>query len=393
MSLSFVSAAQEGLVSHLDFRDCLVEDITGNNPGMITGVAAECDCGLQGNALFFDGNAQFVRFKDTSNVEQLFTRLPFTISFNFRPVGNAGQMVLISKRESCLSENGFSIKYNAATRDIHVELAESATNALRMTARLPNDRCWHTILLSRIGTTVRLYANGVLLREMSSSVTINLRNNRQLEIGTGPCVGTTDVRFSGYLEDLRFYNRDLSNLEVEGLFRSHDKIFNRDTTIYLGGEVQVMPGPNCADGFSWLPGLGVSDPTISGPVLRPQETTTYYVNFNYSGCVARDTLVITVIDPAELDCAQLPMPNAFTPNGDGTNERYIISNPYTFDELISFEIFDRNGSKVFVAADKLDGWDGNFSGKAMPPGAYLFMIRFRCQGSERAKTGSFHLIR
>lgn len=89
---------------------------------------------------------------------------------------------------------------------------------------------------------------------------------------------------------------------------------------------------------------------------------------------------------------QVFVPNAFTPNGDGRNEIYRISNPFAID-LISFEIYDRWGSRVFATENALDGWDGNFKGQQMNPGVLLYRIRFRCDGQEEIAFGSFTLIR
>jgi gliding motility-associated-like protein len=119
----------------------------------------------------------------------------------------------------------------------------------------------------------------------------------------------------------------------------------------------------------------------------------YTYSINYSGCIAIDTLNINVVDPTLLDCENFPMPNAFTPNSDGLNETFFISNPYTYDELIYFEIFERNGGQVFATTNSFEGWDGNFRGKAMPPGNYLYMIKFKCGDKQLQKTGTFMLIR
>ncbi len=79
-------------------------------------------------------------------------------------------------------------------------------------------------------------------------------------------------------------------------------------------------------------------------------------------------------------CAQeLWMPNAFTPNGDGLNDRFlpIFSHP---DEIEGFEmmVYDRWGSMVFLTKDINAGWDGGDK----PEGMYVWVIRYKSAREE-----------
>ena len=52
------------------------------------------------------------------------------------------------------------------------------------------------------------------------------------------------------------------------------------------------------------------------------------------------------------------VPNAFTPNNDGENDRF---HPVTLDvRLKKFEVFNRWGQSMYVSggAEKSQGWDG-----------------------------------
>lgn len=394
-SFSYTLQAQvtSGLIANFNFANCEVADQTGNNESFIVGMPPMCDCGIVTDALEFDGSDQFIVVDSASNINALFTRASFSISLYFRPLASNGNMVLFSKRESCLVDRGFAVYYNANFNEITIEFEENATNRIRASHRLPDDRCWQHLVISRIGTTVRLFVNGEeVIQERSGSV-IQLTNERPFEVGTGPCVGTTAVPLNGLISDLRFYSRDLSQNEVNQLFRNQDKIINRDTTIFLGQEVQILDGPNCSNNIQWTPTTDIDDPSVSDPIITPQQTREYALAINYGICTARDSILITVIDPTTLDCTELPMPNIFTPNDDGLNDAYGISNPFTLDELVSFEIFDRNGNKMFSTNDPLEEWDGSFRGERMPPGAYLYMIKYVCDGETIVKTDSFHLMR
>ncbi|MBX2971597.1 MAG: PKD domain-containing protein [Flavobacteriales bacterium] len=71
------------------------------------------------------------------------------------------------------------------------------------------------------------------------------------------------------------------------------------------------------------------------------------------------------------------VPNAFTPNDDGDNDRFV---PIVRDELsdnYDLRIFDRWGSEVFHAAQPHTGWDGRVKGEAPVTGVYAWKLRIR----------------
>jgi gliding motility-associated-like protein len=151
----------------------------------------------------------------------------------------------------------------------------------------------------------------------------------------------------------------------------------------------------CVGQYVWNPLTGVDNPTAAQPIITPTETTTYQLTFTYDDkCVATDTLLVTVIDPATLDCNQIFIPNAFTPSeSPQLNDVFGISNPFAVDDFISFEIFDRWGGRMFSAVEVNDTWDGTFNGQPANPGLYLFRLRYKCRGEEKVKSGSLSLLR
>jgi gliding motility-associated-like protein len=109
--------------------------------------------------------------------------------------------------------------------------------------------------------------------------------------------------------------------------------------------------------------------------------------------VASDSIRINVVDPATLVCDTLYLPKAFTPNGDGINDQFGISNPFAIQQLVSFEIFDRWEGRVFYTEDPFGQWDGTYKGKPVNPGVLLYKIRHMCNGTERFASGSLTLLR
>jgi gliding motility-associated-like protein len=86
-----------------------------------------------------------------------------------------------------------------------------------------------------------------------------------------------------------------------------------------------------------------------------------------------DGCIDTIVTPVNVQDFKITIPNVFTPNGDGVNDKYEI--PY-LDRYISSEliVYNRYGDRVFSEKEYSGGWDG---GK-LPDGVYFYILR--CQG-------------
>jgi gliding motility-associated-like protein len=72
---------------------------------------------------------------------------------------------------------------------------------------------------------------------------------------------------------------------------------------------------------------------------------------------------------------EILMPNAFTPNGDGFNDK--IKPVLTFiPKRYLFQVFDRSGSLVFETTNPETAWDGKIKGgtRAME-GVYIYYVK------------------
>lgn len=71
------------------------------------------------------------------------------------------------------------------------------------------------------------------------------------------------------------------------------------------------------------------------------------------------------------------IPNAFSPNGDGINDSFGPSIG-ELDKLSNYQlqVFDRWGNQVFFSNDPAQSWKGNFTGKALEPGIYLWVLQY-----------------
>ena len=69
------------------------------------------------------------------------------------------------------------------------------------------------------------------------------------------------------------------------------------------------------------------------------------------------------------------LPNAFTPNGDGKNDIFkIIVNDPSRVTLISFQIYNRNGTLMFSTNRISEGWDGRYKNVMQDMGIYFVKL-------------------
>jgi gliding motility-associated-like protein len=99
-------------------------------------------------------------------------------------------------------------------------------------------------------------------------------------------------------------------------------------------------------------------------------------NLNYDITFVGNNFVITPA-PANITgtTKAYDLPNAFTPNGDGKNDEFkIIVNDPTRVNLISFQIYNRNGILMFSTNKISEGWDGRYKGVMQDMGIYFVKL-------------------
>ncbi|MCL6524206.1 MAG: PKD domain-containing protein [Thermoflavifilum sp.] len=86
------------------------------------------------------------------------------------------------------------------------------------------------------------------------------------------------------------------------------------------------------------------------------------------------------------------VPSAFSPNGDGVNDKFLVRG-YGIGRF-EIEIYNRWGQKVYESRDINQGWDGTYRGKPQPMDAYAYVIHIQfTDGRQTTKTGSVTLLR
>lgn len=154
-----------------------------------------------------------------------------------------------------------------------------------------------------------------------------------------------------------------------------------------GYEVSVNGAPFTA------PSSGVNGLTHMVNNLKPGQSLSFNVRaLGTLGCqasAASNTLTIDADNPLG---DQVFIPNSFTPNGDGRNDRFkpmgnTIGN-------MDIYIYSQWGALLYRGIKDELGWDGTSGGKLQPVGVYIYIINLTMRdGKMETRKGSVNLIR
>lgn len=100
------------------------------------------------------------------------------------------------------------------------------------------------------------------------------------------------------------------------------------------------------------------------------------------GC---DSLVLLL-----LDYYDVYIPNTFSPNSDGINDRFSIYSARGLISNIDLTIYDRWGGKVATGPE----WDGRENGSPVDPGVFIYVAKIQMSdGIERQFSGAVTVIK
>ena len=203
--------------------------------------------------------------------------------------------------------------------------------------------------------------------------------------------------------EYRFRAQDSHGCTLDSLFRigepdSLSVYIGDDRLLDLGDEFEVPVATN-ADTIALVEWF-TANPLVElrGDLARLTaiETDSVYVRItDQLGCTATNAFQL-IVDRGVL----VYVPNAFSPNGDGVNDRFTVQGRR--DQVLrvnQLQVFDRWGNQQFLASDLgandfADGWDGMLAGRPAPVGLYVWLAEVTLvNGEKRALKGEVTLLR
>ena len=173
----------------------------------------------------------------------------------------------------------------------------------------------------------------------------------------------------------------------------HLHVWSDDSLLFLTESTQLHVTPVPGARYSWNHANTLDRPTSTDPVATPTDTLTIY------GVTVVDSLGCSWYGEIPIHCTDVIcgrpnvfIPNAFSPNGDGTNDRLCFKGDFITYFYIA--IYTRWGEKVFETHDIHDCWDGRYNDNWCMPGVYTYTCQIRCEaGQQNYLKGDITLIR
>ena len=169
----------------------------------------------------------------------------------------------------------------------------------------------------------------------------------------------------------------------------------------LGESIELTPNPSYADVvYTWTSSdeipLDCLPEACESIEVQPTRTTVYtvFARDTVTQCTAEASIEI-MVNRARF----VFFPDAFSPNDDGINDRYIMFGERGVAAVASFRIYDRNGGLVYFGSevqpgDIAAGWDGFVRGKKADTGVYVYQAEILfIDGETEVFAGDLTLIR
>lgn len=188
-------------------------------------------------------------------------------------------------------------------------------------------------------------------------------NGGTVKWSTGETTDQINVTTSGnYQATVTSLSGCTADISIAITFSPNPEFNVNDTSIctYKHQAIMLTAPP----GFSQYEWNGkVGDQTYA--VTQPQVVSLMVVDTN--GCQA--TRQIKIIDM----CPNIYIPNAFTPNNDGINDKWVIEG-LDNDSTASVKVFTRYGTLIFERKGYNSPWNGEYNGKRIAAGVYYYVL-------------------
>ena len=137
--------------------------------------------------------------------------------------------------------------------------------------------------------------------------------------------------------------------------------------------------------YAWSPNTNINNTQIPAPQVSPVKDITYQLTVTSADqCVNSDMVFVKVLKTPVI-------PNVFSPNGDGINEKWVIQYLNSYPN-VAVSVFNRYGQNVFHSQGYNNYWDGTYNNKSLPVGTYYYIIDRNIAGTKKL-TGWVMILR
>ena len=221
--------------------------------------------------------------------------------------------------------------------------------------------------------------------------------DRYTDAATTTPAAETDVLVTG-----TYYATQISPAGCESAATPADVVINdapTPTLVQGGNQFCMIDQPKLAhialneSNVTWYD--AATGGNIISTEISLQDGAVYYASLTdtASGCESSIRLAVT----AEIEKCPLPIPEAFSPNGDNINDLFKVEFIGEQYPQFTIEIFNRWGQKVFKGNASNATWngeasEGSFGSDVVPVGVYFYVIEYN-DGETAPTQGRLYLSR
>ena len=205
-----------GLVAYYPF-DGNADDETGNgNNGTVNGASLTTDRNGNANKAYsFDGVDDFIRVENSNTLQNLNNNCTISawVFANNYSITVAEIIPILAKSASSSSTNQFRLGYDKSSNALYSSINGTGYSANCPTVLLNS---WYHIVVVHNGNQTSFFINGI---EYNFTNTGNSTFDSSQPLIIGQDIEGLNEKLDGKLDDIRIYNRALTDSEVEKLYK------------------------------------------------------------------------------------------------------------------------------------------------------------------------------
>ena len=221
-------ALSQGLLAWYPFEGN-ASDMSGNNRnGTLTGNPGYANA-IQGQALSLDGLDDHM---DISHDSALDPRRILTYSFWFNSTSQSKTWTPVLFKGNSSGQRTYAFWLNSGEKRIHpVTVDASGQYDADSSNNFWAHNQWYSVatVMDRNSGFLKLYVNGQLITNTTIPQADTVSNSNSLRLGWGYESNNDYVRFHGLIDNLRLYNRALSNTDISRLYAHESYVPNNNT--------------------------------------------------------------------------------------------------------------------------------------------------------------------
>jgi gliding motility-associated-like protein len=219
--------------------------------------------------------------------------------------------------------------------------------------------------------------------------------NFQYTMSNGSSIIPLSTTTIGLLNPGQTYSFTVTDISTGCSSSSFDVTINDlpvPETVDAGVDYTINTGESATLTASGNGNLVWENGDITSTTVSPTVTTTYVVTLtDANGCTDTDFATVYIA----IECGDLFIPTAFSPNGDNMNSLFRIKiNPSCVKEM-SLKVYDRWGEVIFQTESPTGSWDGKYKDKDLDSGVFVYTLDIKLNSETELKkySGNVTLIK